>query len=38
MDAALLLIGAGAYLAVAVWVFQRGLGRYTSGSRFSSFG
>jgi ABC-2 type transport system permease protein len=35
---ALLVMGAGAYLAVAVLVFDRGLGRYASGSRFSTFG
>jgi ABC-2 type transport system permease protein len=35
---ALLVMGAGAYLAVAVLVFERGLGRYASGSRFSTFG
>jgi ABC-2 type transport system permease protein len=34
----LLAIGAGAYLAVAVLVFDRGLRRYASGSRFSTFG
>jgi len=37
-DIAFLVIGASTYLAVAVWVFERGLRRYTSGSRFSTFG
>ena len=35
---AMLLIGASGYLAAAIWVFHRGLRRYTSGSRFSTFG
>ena len=35
---ALLVIGASAYVSAAVWVFHRGLGRYASGSRFSTFG
>jgi len=35
---ALLLAGAGAYLAAAVWVFHRGLRRYASGSRFNTLG
>ena len=34
----LLIAAAGAYLALAVWVFNRGLRRYASGSRFSTFG
>jgi ABC-2 type transport system permease protein len=34
----LLVLGASAYLAVAVLMFQRGLRRYASGSRFSTFG
>jgi ABC-2 type transport system permease protein len=34
----LLIGGAVIYLAVAVRMFNRGLGRYTSGSRFSTFG
>jgi len=34
----LLIAGAAAYLALAVLVFNRGLRRYASGSRFSSFG
>jgi ABC-2 type transport system permease protein len=33
-----LLAGAGGYLATAVWLFNRGLRRYVSGSRFSTFG
>jgi ABC-2 type transport system permease protein len=37
-DIAALVIGASGYLAAAVWVFDRGLRRYTSGSRFSTFG
>jgi len=37
-DVAVLVIGASAYLGMAVWVFHRGLRRYTSGSRFSTFG
>jgi ABC-2 type transport system permease protein len=38
LDAALLAFGAGAYLALAVLVFNRGLRRYRSGSRFMTFG
>jgi ABC-type uncharacterized transport system ATPase subunit len=34
----LLVVGAAAYLALAVLVFNRGLRRYASGSRFSTFG
>lgn len=34
----LLAAGAAGYLALAVLVFNRGLRRYTSGSRFSTFG
>ena len=37
-NVAALVIGASAYLALAVWVFNRGLRRYTSGSRFSTLG
>jgi ABC-2 type transport system permease protein len=37
-DVALLTTGACAYLVVAVLVFDRGLRRYASGSRFSTFG
>ena len=37
-ELSLLLTGAIGYLALAVWVFQRGLGRYASGSRFTTFG
>jgi ABC-2 type transport system permease protein len=33
-----LLAGAGGYLASAVWLFNCGLRRYASGSRFSTFG
>ena len=33
-----LVMGAVAYVGVAVWVFDRGLRRYASGSRFSTFG
>jgi ABC-type uncharacterized transport system permease subunit len=29
---------ATAYVCVAVWVFERGLRRYTSGNRFTTFG
>jgi ABC-2 type transport system permease protein len=36
--AALAVLAAGVYLAIAVVVFDRGLRRYTSGSRFGSFG
>ena len=38
LDVVLLTAGAGAYLAVAVTVFDRGLRRYASGSRFGTFG
>jgi ABC-2 type transport system permease protein len=38
LNVALLVTGAAAYLAVAVLVFDRGLRRYASGSRFSTFG
>ena len=34
----LLALGAGAYLGLAVLMFDRGLRRYASGSRFSTFG
>ena len=37
-DMVALMLAAGVYLAIAVWVFHRGLRRYTSGSRFSTFG
>jgi ABC-2 type transport system permease protein len=37
-NVALLATGAVLYLAAAVWVFNRGLRRYASGSRFSTFG
>src|SRR6185295_16054634 len=37
-DAMLLTAGASAYLALAVLVFDRGLRRYGSGSRFTTFG
>lgn len=36
-QACLLALGAAAYLGLAVLVFDRGLRRYTSGSRFSTF-
>jgi viologen exporter family transport system permease protein len=36
--AVLLCAGAAGYLAFAVLVFHRGLRRYASGSRFSTFG
>ena len=36
--AALLVSGSAVYLAFAVVMFQRGLRRYSSGSRFGSFG
>ena len=36
--AATLIVAAAAYLALAVAVFQRGLRRYASGSRFGTFG
>jgi len=38
LHAAVLSGGAAAYLALAVLVFDRGLRRYASGSRFSTFG
>jgi ABC-2 type transport system permease protein len=37
-DVALLAAGAAGYLALAVVMFDRGLRRYASGSRFSTFG
>jgi ABC-2 type transport system permease protein len=37
-NAAILMTGAIAYLCLAVLVFERGLRRYSSGSRFSTFG
>jgi viologen exporter family transport system permease protein len=37
-DAIVLLGAAGAYLLVAVGLFDRGLRRYSSGSRFGTFG
>jgi hypothetical protein len=37
-DIAMLGIAVCAYLALAVLVFDRGLRRYASGSRFSTFG
>jgi len=37
-DVALLAVGAASYLILAIRVFDRGLGRYASGSRFSTFG
>jgi ABC-2 type transport system permease protein len=37
-DVTLLMVGAGAYMALAVLLFDRGLRRYASGSRFSTFG
>jgi len=37
-DVTLLAIGASMYLAFAVLLFERGLRRYASGSRFSTFG
>lgn len=36
--AAVLTAGSAAYLALARWVFHRGLARYSSGSRFGTFG
>ena len=33
-----LALGVAAYVALAVWVFQRGLRWYASGSRFATFG
>jgi ABC-2 type transport system permease protein len=38
LHVSMLAIGAAAYLALAVLVFERGLRRYGSGSRFSTFG
>jgi len=38
LHVSLLAVGAGTYLALAVLVFDRGLRRYASGSRFSTFG
>jgi ABC-2 type transport system permease protein len=38
VDAALLAMGAAAYLAFGAWFFARGLARYASGSRFGVFG
>jgi ABC-2 type transport system permease protein len=35
---AMFLAGSAAYLGLAVWVFGRGLRRYSSGSRFVAFG
>jgi ABC-2 type transport system permease protein len=35
---ALLVCVAIGYVCLAVWVFERGLGRYASGSRFTTFG
>ncbi len=35
---ALLVCSAMGYVCLAVWVFERGLGRYASGSRFTTFG
>ena len=37
-NVSVLLIAATGYMAVAVWVFDNGLRRYASGSRFSTFG
>jgi len=37
-DIALLATGACAYSALALYVFDRGLKRYSSGSRFTTFG
>lgn len=37
-NVAVMCAGAAAYLMVAIWVFGRGLRRYASGSRFSTFG
>jgi ABC-2 type transport system permease protein len=37
-NVALLAFGTAAYLVFAVQVFERGLRRYASGSRFSTFG
>jgi len=38
LDVALLTIGAGVYLSLAVLIFDLGLRRYASGNRFSTFG
>ena len=38
LDLSILAIGAVAYVGLAVLVFDRGLRRYASGSRFSTFG
>jgi hypothetical protein len=37
-DMLMLVVGALAYIAFAVLVFQAGLRRYASGSRFTTFG
>ena len=37
-NVAILLSVAVGYVCLAVWVFERGLGRYASGSRFTTFG
>lgn len=31
-------LGVAAYAALAIWVYQRGLRTYSSGSRFATFG
>lgn len=36
--AVVLVLGAGIYVALAAWMFQRGLRTYSSGSRFATFG
>ena len=36
--ALIIALGVAAYTALAVWVFQRGLRSYSSGSRFATFG
>ena len=38
LQVCLLIFAAAAYLTLAVFVFDRGLRRYTSGNRFSTFG
>ena len=38
VNVSVLLVAAAGYLAFAVWVFDSGLRRYASGSRFSAFG
>jgi ABC-2 type transport system permease protein len=38
LDVGLLVTGAAVYLAIAIAVFEAGLRRYASGSRFSTFG